>query len=116
MESKYGVENIKNALKFGINLTKAIEDALSDDDKITGLEWFNIARTIPGIISVVKHIKEIEDEYLDLDDDETAELKVWFATEFDIPNDVVEVKIEKAFSLVLTIADGIFDIFDDDTV
>lgn len=105
----FGIENIKKALTFAGNITRAFTKALSDDGKITGMEYFSIAMTLPGITPIIKNIADIKDEYLDLDELELEELKIYFSSEFDIPNDDVEVKIEKAFDLVLQIADSITD-------
>ena len=107
---KFGIEMIKKAIKFAMNLKMAITKSLEDDGKITGMEYWNIAMTMPGLIPIIKNIKEIEDEFYDLDDAETKELQEYFAEEFDIPNELIELRIEKAFNLVLALIDGVSDL------
>jgi len=105
-----GTDNIKKALKFVGTLTNSIVKALEDDGKIKGMEYFQIAMSLPGLIPVFRNINEIVDEYYDLDEMEMNELKLYFASEFDIPNDQVEEKIEKAFNILLALGDGIIDL------
>lgn len=112
----FGIENIKKALKFAGTLTDSIVNALKDDGKIKGMEFFQIAMTLPNIIPVLKNISEIVDEYYDLDLSEMEELKVYFKNEFNIPNDKVEEKIEKAFNLILALGDGILDFLEEENV
>lgn len=108
MEEVIGIDNIKKALKFAGNFTKAIVESLKDDGKIKGFEYFKIAFTLPDLYPVIKNISVIIDEFEDLDDTEYVEVCEYFKKEFDIPNDEVEEKIEKAFDFIISIAD-LFD-------
>lgn len=109
-----GIDNIKKALKFAGTLTDSIVNALKDDGKIKGMEFFQIAMTLPGLVPVLRNVNEIVDEYYDLDLNEMEELKVYFKEEFDIPNDKVEEKIEKAFNLILALGDSILEFLNTD--
>ena len=109
-----GIDNIKKALKFAGTLTDSIVIALKDDGKIKGMEFFQIAMTLPGLVPVLRNVNEIVDEYYDLDLNEMEELKVYFKEEFDIPNDKVEEKIEKAFNLILALGDSILELLNTD--
>lgn len=105
----FGTDNIKKALKFAGTLTDSIVTALKDDGKIKGMEFFQIAMTLPGLVPVLRNVNEIVDEYYDLDLNEMEELKVYFKEEFNIPNDKIEEKIEKAFNLILALGDSILE-------
>ena len=107
-----GTDNIKKALKFIGTLTNSIVKSLQDDGKIKGMEYFQIAMTLPGLIPVFRNIEQIVDEYYDLDETEMDELKAYFASEFDIPNDQIEDKIEKAFNILLALGDGLIDLLE----
>ena len=109
---QYGIDVIKKAIKFGLNLQEAIRESLKDDGHISGMEYFKIAGALTGIIPIVTKISEIENEYNDLSTDEKTEINDYFAKEFDLPNDVIEVKIEKAFALIVLIVTGVDDMFE----
>ena len=105
----FGIENIKKALLFSGKLSSAVAEALKDDGKIKGGEWFSIAVTIPGIVPVIKNFDTIVDEFQDLTDEEQAAVATYFAETFDIPNDELEAKIEAAFNLGLALAESIIE-------
>lgn len=96
-----GIDNLKKAVKFGVDLTKQIEVAGAD-----GFDWkdsflfFDELMQIPGLISSGDEIKA---EFLDLDTDEKEALITYFNAEFDLENDKTEAVVENALALVLQI-------------
>jgi len=103
---KFGIENVKKFIAFGVGLGMSFEDALKDG-KITLKDYVlfvDDVMKIPGIVGGAKHLKE---ELTDFTPEERAELIVWFKDEFDIENDKVEEVIEKAIDaatgMVLTV-------------
>jgi hypothetical protein len=96
-----GVENLKKLVKFPLDLTKQITDSTADGWQITDLFSFvDELSTIPGI---VKNWKETVAELKELDALERAELHAYVVTEFDIPNDKVEVFVENALLNVVSL-------------
>jgi hypothetical protein len=97
----YGVENLKKAVGFGLNLTEQIEKAGRD-----GLTWTDFLGfideifQIPGIIA---NGDEIGRELKDLTEAEKEELISYAVAEFDIPNDKVEAIVEDALKLAFTV-------------
>lgn len=96
-----GVDNLKKAIKFGIDLTKQIETAGAD-----GWDWkdpilfLDDLMAIPGIITSGDEIKA---EFNDLDEAEKVELLNYFTTNFDLANDKTEAVVESALALVLQV-------------
>lgn len=97
----FGIENLKKLLKFSCDLTKQISEALADGKFVwsEAFGFFNEVMQIPGI---VKAFPDIKKELADLDPAEREDLYNYFAQEFDITNDKIEVFIEHALSLALT--------------
>ena len=112
--NELGIETLKKALKFVGNLSKSITHALEDDGHIKGMEYFSIAGSMTGIIPVLANIGDLIAEYKDLYEEEQIELKEYFKNEFDIPDDQVEDKIEKAFEILMDLGDGLLDLFSSD--
>jgi hypothetical protein len=97
----YGVENLKKAVGFGLNLTEQIEKAGRDGFTWTDfLGFIDEIFQIPGIIA---NGDEIGRELKDLTEAEKEELISYAVAEFDIPNDKVEAIVEDALKLAFTV-------------
>ena len=97
----YGVENLKKAVGFGLNLTEQIEKAGRDGFTWTDfLGFIDEILQIPGIIA---NGDEIGRELKDLTEAEKEELISYAVAEFDIPNDKVEAIVEDALKLAFTV-------------
>ncbi len=97
----YGVENLKKAVGFGLNLTEQIEKAGRDGFTWTdALGFIDEIFQIPGIIASGD---EIGRELKDLSEAEKEELISYAVAEFDIPNDKVEAIVEDALKLAFTV-------------
>jgi hypothetical protein len=92
-----GIENLKKLVKFPLDLTKQIANSTSDGWQITDLFAFvDELAAIPGIVKSWKELK-------DLDGDERKMLYDFVVTEFDIPNDKVELFVENALLNVVSL-------------
>jgi hypothetical protein len=96
-----GIENLKKAIKFGIDLGNQIEESGKD-----GYNWKDITSffdelfQIPALISNGNAIKE---EFKDLDAVEKQELVEYFTDLFDLDNDKAEAIIEKSLDIALDV-------------
>lgn len=100
---KIGIENLKKALLVVINLGESVDKALADDGTVDLLEGIGIASKAVKIWKVAKDFLVLKEEFLDIDEDEKAELVTYFSDELDLENDVTEVIIEKAFALLINL-------------
>jgi len=103
------MENLKDALATVIKIAEKTDEAL-EDGKVSISEGVGIAFSAIGLIKVVKDIKTISAEYMDLTDDQKTELAEWFKNEFDLRNDNVEEIVEMVFASLLSLGD-LFDSF-----
>lgn len=93
MQNKLGIENLKialgNLVKSGVDVAVAVSDGLQGRDII--VVWDNWDE--------LNQVYAVKDqaiaEFKDLDPQETMEVVEHLATEFDIPNDEVEDRIER---------------------
>ena len=103
----YGTEKIKELLDYGFSLATKIETITSDDSpggkKVTWTEVIGSINLIAKIPRIIGSAKEMYMEWLDLDATEIADLKVYFADKFDLPNDNVEAIFEEVWGILLSI-------------
>lgn len=101
MDAKFGIENLKKLVKFSCDLTKQMADSLKDGWQWTDAFLFiNEASQIPG---VVKSLPAIKQELAELSTVERTELNEFFAAEFDLANDKVELFIEHSLSVAISL-------------
>lgn len=96
----YGIENLKKMVKFACDFTKEVATAMSDG-KFQWSEAFGFIDEIMQIPGVVKSWPEVKQEIGELSLEERQALYDYLVTEFDIPNDEVEAKIEASLQWVL---------------
>ena len=102
MSEKLGIENIKVALVAAIVFGQKIEKNLADDGKISLTEALGIGATsFTDVVKVIKAGSKIKDEFIDLDDDERAEIIELVKNELDLENDKIELIIEKAVAFLV---------------
>jgi len=104
MSKKHGVEKIKKALGFIIELGDNVSKALKDG-KYSFAEIFGTALVAKEVVPIIKESKELYAELKDLDLEEKHDIEKWAKNKFDIPNDKLEKKIEKGFNVLISIAD-----------
>jgi hypothetical protein len=95
-----GIENLKKAVKFGIDMGEAL-DASMADGKFDLTDSANFFRPLMELPSVVAAGKLALPEFKDMDALEAKELSDYVATELNITNDKVEMVIEKSFAVVV---------------
>ena len=100
---KFGSTKILAALIAAIHLTNKIDGSL-EDQKITALEWGQIGLAGFQFAWSLVNIKQLKEEYLDLDAAEKEELIAAFAAELDIRNDKAEALVEKIFSVLIQLS------------
>lgn len=99
-----GIENLKKTLIAAINLAERIDKNYADDGKISFIEVLGIgAASFGDILRVIKNGSEIKKEFLDLDDNEKAELIQLVKDELDLNNDKVEGIVEKALEFLVSL-------------
>lgn len=100
MPQQFGIDSLKKLVKFSIDLTKQIADALADG-KFIWSESFGFFDEIMQIPGIVKSFPNIKKELSELATEERQELYDYFANEFDIEDERVEVLIEHSLSLAI---------------
>ena len=104
MAELYGISTIKKAATVVVELGMKIEEALADDGKVRLLEGVGIAiSAFPGALGVVQNAGQLKLEYNDLSDEERAELVLHVLDELDLDADNIEVIIESAFEMLVSI-------------
>lgn len=101
---QFGVENLKKVVQFGAKLGESAANVLEDGKVELGeaAALLPILMEVPGILANKDKIKQ---EAADLSDEERAELKEAFATEFDLENESLENKVEKSINAAVAVLD-----------
>ena len=95
----YGIEKLKNALAFAINLGEALDKRL-EDGKLSFVEGITLIPSLKDLPEVISSSKDIWKEFLDLDSTEKDELISFIETELDLENDKVEDFIQTSLKFV----------------
>jgi nucleoid DNA-binding protein len=98
-----GIEKLKLAISGILKLAKVVETSF-EDGKVSIVEGAKIAISGFQFWNSVKDIKTLKAEWLDLDEAEKAELIAYFATEFDLKNESLELLIEQIFDAMIQLA------------
>lgn len=96
-----GIENLKKAVKFSIDLVRQGIESGADGWQWT--DFFSFVDEFSQTPALVKSSKEILAELLDLDEADRAALNAYIQVEFDIPNDKVEAVIEHSLAIAFSI-------------
>lgn len=99
-----GIENLKKVVKFGATLGEDVATVL-EDGKITVVEALSLLPDLVGISGILESKEAIKAEFEDLTSEEMQELNDFVAAEFDITDDSLELKVEKAIAAALAILD-----------
>lgn len=95
-----GTENIKETLSGVIRITESFADALADGKINFVTEGIPLITNLVVIPKIITSGKAALAELKDLDEEEAKEVAAYFALNFDIANDDLEVKIESAINLL----------------
>lgn len=101
-----GIENVKNDLATLAKIAKVVENAL-EDGKISVAEGIGISFKAVDLIKVIKNLKTVKEELLDLDTTEAPELAAYFAEVFDLENDKAEEVVEQIVIFAITLLDAL---------
>lgn len=101
---QFGIENLKKVVQFGAKLGEGVADIL-EDGKVELGEAAALLPTLMEVPGILANKDKIKQEAADLSDDERAELKEVFATEFDPADDSLENKVEKSINAAVAVLD-----------
>lgn len=93
-----GIDKIKDVFTFlfgGYNCYEAV----MADNKVNWKDLPHIVALIPSVVTVIGDAPEALDQGADLTPEEITELETWAKDEFDIPDDLLEAKIEEGLSI-----------------
>lgn len=110
---QFGIENLKKVVQFGAKLGEGVADIL-EDGKVELGEAAALLPTLMEVPGILANKDKIKQEAADLSDDERAELKEVFATEFDPADDSLENKVEKSINAAVAVLD-LIDAFKKDS-
>ena len=110
---QFGVENLKKVVQFGAKLGEGVADIL-EDGKVELGEAAALLPTLMEVPGILANKDKIKQEAADLSDEERAELKEVFATEFDPADDSLENKVEKSINAAVAVLD-LIDAFKKDS-
>ena len=96
---KFGIENLKKAAKFGIELGEQLSSVL-EDGKLKAVEILSFIDELMQLPGVVNAAADIKQELIDLDSAERAELSDYIKSEFDISNEKIESAIESGLDVI----------------
>lgn len=98
-----GIDNLKKGVKFACDFTKQMAEALADK-KFTWMETFGFVDELIQVPGLVKSWPELKQEVADLTEEEKTELFDYLRTEFDLPNEDLEVLVEDSLNwIVITV-------------
>ena len=101
MSEKFGIENLKLVLMFPIEIGKVVM-SLKGEMKLG--KWLSLLGLIDDIINFLGiDWDAVRREYLDLSEEEKAELNLFMVNMFDIEDDRVEAMVEKSFEIMLSL-------------
>jgi len=114
-EEKYGIENIKELIGYGIDVGQVVKKAKEDGkvDWKDGILFVPVGLKIPVI---VRNATKALAEYRDMSDEEREEIKLFVQDKVECDKPEVERLIEDAGALVVDISlvvDDVFAIVDD---
>lgn len=97
----YGIENLKKLVKFACDFTKQVAEALKDG-KFQWTDAFGFIDEAAQLPAVAKSFPAVKQEVSELDENERKELYDYLVSEFDIPNEAVEVLIENSLAFAIS--------------
>ena len=97
------MEKTTKALVLFAKMGTKVVKALTDDGKIDFSEGIDLGMTSLKFIGVFKSIKEIKEELKGYNEEKKNALVLAFKTEFDLPDDEIEFKIEVGLEFLLNL-------------
>lgn len=99
---EHNTQNLKAALQVLINTSMTVDKALADN-KITPLEWAQIAIKSIAFWRVIRNADVIKQEYLLLKPADIEEVTAWVSKEFTLRNPNLEANIETLFNTLFAV-------------
>ena len=99
---KLGIDNLKEAVREVVEFSEKVIECTQDGD----LNLFDKLKLLgqgAAFAKFVTNARDIKAEYMDLDDQERAELSHLIREEFDYEDDRIESIIEQSFTVGLAI-------------
>jgi len=101
-----GIDNVKIVLTILLTFLTDILDVFRNGN------WLRLGQTLIGLLqygNIVMIAQQALEEFKDLSQAEAKELSDHFASEFDLPDDEVEAKIEEAVAVIPEIYELVLD-------
>ena len=112
MSEKVGIVNTIVVMDALLSVGGTIAEGLQDDGKFGIADSIKLAKNIPETLSAIHAAKEMPTELRDLDDEERAQIVAHFADKFDLPNDDLEERLERAFRVAVNLSAEVVEIVD----
>ena len=101
---KFGITLILASLMAVVRLTKKVDGAL-EDKHISPMEWGEIGIAAFQFGWTFTKIKEMKEEFNDMDAEERTELIQKFAAELELRNEDAEQLVEKIFAVLISLTE-----------
>jgi hypothetical protein len=107
-EIKAGITHIITVMETVLAVGSDIAGSLTDG-KLTLSETLALSKHIPGALSAIKAAPDLPAELSDLDEDERAQIIAHFADKFTLPNDELELRVERLFGIAVNLSEQIVE-------
>lgn len=101
-QEKFGIENLKEATVFIINMVESVENRY-DDGNFTLWDGLSLIPQASGVRKYINNASQIKKEFLDLSVAERNDLKNHVVNELDLDNDYAEMIIERSLNTLESI-------------
>jgi len=102
---QFGVENIKKALSVVLGIAQSINNAQSDDGKISWLEALGMIGKVFPIAELVNNRHQLVAELNDLEESEKQALYDWVRVQYSVANEQATITVHRSIQLFLDILD-----------
>ncbi len=110
-EKKVGIDStiliMETMVAIGTDIGKAL-----DDRKLSLAESLAMVKHAPALLGMIKAAPQLPAELKDLDADEREAVVAHFCEKFDLPNEQIELRVERLFSVAVNLSVEIVEIID----
>lgn len=99
---KFGIEKLKEALTFAINMTESIQNRF-DDGSFSLWDGLSLVPMATNVRKYINNGSQIRKEFNDLSPQERKDLKIHIQNELDLEDDYIESIIERSLTLLESI-------------
>lgn len=103
-------EVILKILKFFGKVQEATDEDSPGGSKVNLVEIPGLALSAVQLVPVFGELKQVAESIKYITDEEKQQIIDEFAENFDLPNDVVEAKVERIFAWIIETVDAINDL------